>query len=809
MVVGSPAMHDPVSPVGITDPARIRRQGITALRQLLEALARHAPLIIAIDDLQWGDLDSAQVLTDVLGTPPPPLLLLGSFRREDQDTSEFLRSFLAAPVEHEVIPLDALSPEAALELARSLVRGSTHADVAEVAAEAKGDPFLLVELASYVSSRAGPKLSPRGLTVEAVVRDRIRLLEESSRRLLEAVAVAAGPVARAVARRAADLGAQETPAVVQLRAANLLRVKGTRGVEVIETYHDRIRDAINEQLGEDERRRWHLRLVDALLAEGVVDHERIGKHLEAGGRRAEAVPRYLKAAKGAIDTLAFDRAADLYRRALAPGLLPLADEVRVRGEYAEVLTRQGRFDEAAGELARARDKLEIGEERARISYELGEVELSRGDVRAAIGAFETALEDLGQGIPSDHRALLLGNLREVAVQLRRAWFPREQALVPPLPSERLAMRIYGRLAHASYFNRGGMRVFWPHLRELNAAERHPPTPELGRAYSSHGAMLATLPWFRRGLSYADRGLEIQRSLGDRWGEAKALHQQGIVLYGASRFAEAARVSTEAAERLEAMDDVTAANDALLYAARAKYRLGSTAEATSIARRLHQGALDGGNVVMAASSVLLWTKASGGRVPSMMIRVQVEIAEQIDHRFTKLVAMQAAGLRLLGVGRPLEAAQMLDRTADELARVELMPTELLAALDVWRATAWRRVAEEPGGTSPGDALRRARRCLRWGLWSTSRFRNDLAHALREAGRLAALSRVPGKRLRARGLLDASLRVATSHQQAQEVALTRLVRDAVLGRAAPTGACVAVQGVEALEAGLRLHGVVPTR
>jgi len=806
VVVGSPTQSSRSDPPVVTDPARIRRQGVAALRQLLEALARHAPLIIAIDDLQWGDLDSAQVLAEVLAPPQPPMLLLGSFRREDQDTSEFLRTFLAASSEQEVISLEALDGAAALELARSLVRGSTRVGPDEVAQVAKGDPFLLVELARYVSSNQDDaRLSARGLTVEAVVKARLRHLEPPARRLLEAVAVAAGPVTRTVARRAAELGTQESTAVVQLRAANLLRVKGTRGVEVIETYHDRIRDAVQEQLGEEERRTWHLRLVSALEDEAHEEHERIGKHLEAAGRVEEALPRYLLAAVAATTTLAFDRAADLYRRALAPGLMPLAEDLRVRSEYADVLMRQGRFDEAATELGRCRSKMSPGKQRAHVFHRLGEVELSRADVQAAIDAFEQALADLGQPVPRGRQALMLANLREAAVQVGHTWFPSRLPQIAMGEAERLALRSYDRLAHAYYFNRNGLQVLWPHLRELNAAERHPPTPELGRAWAGHGSMLATLPWFRRGLAYVARGIEVQRRLGDRWGEAQAMHQQGVVLYGASRFTEAARVSAGAAERLETMGDAPEAHDALLHVARAKYRLGQVGEAVALARRVHEAALDGNDVFAAASSVLVWTKASGGRVPSMMIRVQVEIAAQIEQRFTKLVAMQAGGIRLLGVGRPHEAAEMLDQTADELHREGLMATELLASLDVWRATAWRRVAEGASDAgSRAEALAHARRAIRRGLWWTSRFRNGLPHALREAGRLAALD---GKLGRAKLLLETSVAVAVRHEQAQEVALTRLVQAALRGTPEPTAS--GREQVEALAAGLRLHGAAPPR
>lgn len=773
VVVGAPSVAEPGQAPVAVDPARVRRQGIVALGQLFSALARNAPLIVAIDDLQWGDVDSAQVLAEVLGSPMPPLLLIGSFREEDEYTSDFLRRFLPAQPDHEIIPLAPLEDQAALSLARSLVAVPGSTGASSVAAEAKGDPFLLVELARHVASEAGIVASARDLTMESVVRTRIAGLDGPARRLLEVIAVAAGPVPRVVARHAAQIGGQDSRAMVQLRAANLMRVKGTRGIEVIETYHDRIRDAVIEQLGDDARIKWHLRLVEAMRAEGHMDHERIGRHLERGGRGTQAIPHYLLAAEAATRTLAFDRAAELYSRALAGGEFNVTQEVQIRTDYAEVLVRQARYDEAAGELHRARERLGPSEQRARVYHMLGEVELSRGDVVAGAEALEQALCDLGQPVPSNRRTLLTSNLREAAVQLRNTYLPSRAPLPrPPKESELLALRVYSRLTYAYYFSRSSVQAFWPHLRELNAAERHPPTPELGRAYAGHGMMLTVVPWFRRGLTYVERGLAVQRDVGDRFGEAQALHQQGVVLYSASRFAEAARVSMVAAERLEAQGDAPQAHDALLHAAMAMHQLGRSAAATGIARRVHEEALDSGDMFAAGKSLLVWTTASGGRVPSMMIRVQLEIAERIDHRYTKLLGMQANGLRLLGARRAAEAARVLDQTAAERKAYGLSTTELLSELDVWRTTAWRRAAEQ--ARSPREhrqALTTARRRLRIALWTTARFRNGLAHALREGGRIALLR---GARLRARALLDASLAIALRHEQKEQQAMTLLVR-----------------------------------
>jgi signal transduction histidine kinase len=792
-------------------------RSIWALTALLGALGTEdEPAVVILDDCQWADELTLRALEGwslARRQARGRVLVVVSFRSEDISSTHVLRRM--APTAH--LRLSAFGPADVTRLAESMAGALPHEATDLVARLSEGNPFMasavlhgLVEDGVLVPGPDGWQVQAEAMAHARSSRQaatflvrRLRLLPPDALRLMSVGAILGK--AFELGRMAALAG--NTPADVvraldEPRRRHMLWADGSRYTFV----HDKLREVLLDLLTPQERRELH-RLAARAAAKSVPqDSFELAYHFDAAGEYQQALPYALAAAEQARQRFALETAELNYRIAErgAPGA-DAGTRFRISAGLGNVLMLRGRYEESRQQLERAQSLAHDRPEQARILGQLGELAFKRGDFGQANTYLEQSLKLLGRWVPP--RGLLTGasSLWEILSQAGHTVAPRAFLARRPLEqgeNDMLAIQLYSRLAYGYWYRRGRMAVLWAHLRDLNLAERYPPTPELAQAYSAHSPALTTLPWFSRAYAYAEKSLALRRQQGDVWGQGQSLHFYGLAFYASSRFRECIEKCREAVRLLERTGDPWEVNNATFQIAMSLYRLGRLKEALETSQRLHAAATALGDRYAQRLGLEAWAKAAGGRIPGSLLEGELTNPDQPDPQSYAGV-LQAEAIRLLRLGDAAGAVEVLER-AERLVEEAHLRQEYVAPIAPWLATALRQLAEGTSSLHPArhDALlQRADSVAKRAHQTARTYHNNLPHALRERGLLAAMR---GHPRRGRRFLEQSLRVAESQEMREERALTLKSRGE-LGRALDWPGAVedlaeATRELEAMEEGV---------
>jgi hypothetical protein len=426
------------------EPRELRRLGVAALREVLERLADRRLLLLMIDDFQWADNDSAQLLVELLRPPTPPALMLLVSHRigADGSTGAALELLARAPAlagqpgDH--LELGLLEPEQAERLARALLTGSDDARVHELLERAQGNPLLLTQLAR---SELAPGFAGSS---ERLLMGRLLELPPSGRLVLEYIAVASGPLPLPLLEQLLPSGAIERE-LDELSQTGLIRretVAAALTTTLVDASHERIRELIVTELTPDELRRHHRALAEVFEARGA-EPEAIAEHWEHAGEIERALIWAERSARQAATHLAFARSVAGYRRALrlldpsstmsgsmtsVSGSTPaLSDSIvatadDLRAELAEQLIALGDTGEAADILLSLAER-ETPEQASALRRRAARLRFANGRFREAMQLSAEQLANVGEVLPRTRvRALwmLLWNRAWMALMGARA-----------------------------------------------------------------------------------------------------------------------------------------------------------------------------------------------------------------------------------------------------------------------------------------------------------------------------------------------------------------------------------------------------
>ena len=568
------ARTEPELAAARSDPGAMRARLREVFSGVLEAWSRQAPVVLAIDDIQWLDRATIDAIAWALDSLAESALLVMAFGRpESRNVHEDLWSS-ASP--HFAV-IGPLSDRAAESLVRAILGPDADtAAVRSLVSRGMGNPLFIEEL---LRARASGDEGELPIAIQAAFQIRLDALASATKR----TALVSSVFGMAVWREALHATAPEIAADVALAAlvhAEILAERPRSRIANAREYtfrHSLLHDAAYAMLGPDELGSLHRAAGLWLETAGERDDAILARHFELGGEPARAAERYLAAARRAAGECAYEIALAHADRGIA---LSSDDEVSAAlhlvaatvchplGRYADAITH----GERALALTRSPAvRLEVAATRGLTLRRAGRTEQARDELEAAVA--ESARFDRDASVQAArHAALIELAWNDQSEGRHREAIERAQSVLAQMGGD-----VHGREA-------------------LVLSAHH----VLGRAQHGAGLLEASLASHRA-------AVERATALGHRWRCEGARYGLGQTLLALGQNSEAQHVLETAARNARALRLPSTEGYALLYLGWAHARLGRNdearrceREAAAIGAELYAPALQGAAKALGAS-----------------------------------------------------------------------------------------------------------------------------------------------------------------------------------------------------------------
>jgi class 3 adenylate cyclase/DNA-binding CsgD family transcriptional regulator len=412
----------PPPPVG--DPALERTLLFESVARLLERLARQSPVVLLVDDLQWADPASIELvhqLTQDIERHPVTLML--TYRSGERPETGRLRQLLVAlrrSASIEEMELQRLDRQAVEALAREFLGGRVPASLLDILVRAGGTPLFidaflrgLLDRGQLTRVADAWTLTDTSIEVPAAVRDlileRLDGLDSDARRVVELVALTGAALPHDVLAETGELGPDTlTDAVEHLTAVGVLAEEIDAADLAYRLTHPLYQEVAAGALSEIGRRRGHAALASALERVAPSDLEGLGRHYLAAGPaldRSRALEVLTAAGGRAVRRGGYDEAVRFLDAAVTlarqaddrPALASLLEHL------AEARQRSGQTDAAVAAWTEALEIVKVSGEPttiARIHRALGVAEFDRGRLVDGLEHLDRAAERLAEDPPS-------------------------------------------------------------------------------------------------------------------------------------------------------------------------------------------------------------------------------------------------------------------------------------------------------------------------------------------------------------------------------------------------------------------------
>jgi DNA-binding NtrC family response regulator len=361
----------PEDPFRAADPAMRRRRTHDALRQIVVAASFAQPLCLIIEDLQWIDVATREVLDRLInGIATARVLLLVNFRPEFQNV-------WGQKAHHSQVRLDALPTESASELLDVLVGTDPKLAPLKQQLAKNGNPFFLEEMVRALAEtkalegRRGRYRLAKPVqalemppTVRSILAARVDRLAPEDKRLLQIAAVIGENVPLALLQAIAERPEEQLRRELEgLEAAEFIVETGMHADVGYRFKHPLTREVAYGTLAEDRRKALHAgitRAIEEVYPDRLTEHVgRLAHHAVQGELWEQAITYLQQAALKELTRSANREAVNCFEQALhaldhlPEGRETLKRAIDLRLDLTTALIPLGAFDRIVGHLREA------------------------------------------------------------------------------------------------------------------------------------------------------------------------------------------------------------------------------------------------------------------------------------------------------------------------------------------------------------------------------------------------------------------------------------------------------------------------
>ncbi|HEX3048434.1 MAG TPA: protein kinase [Bacillota bacterium] len=536
--------------------------------------------VIFLDDLQWADTGSLDLLEEILRRiAGSRLMIVGTYRNNEIQPGHGLERIKKAASEN-ALPLEEI-------LLLPFQLGEINTFVAELLGEKEiqvyaladylmaksdGNPlfainlmrelvenhFILWENGSWRADWQKIKGTPMASTILDLFLRRITSLDPGHADLLCKAAVVGKEFSLELLYTLTD--SDKTAVINDIdKSINMQLLEFSTDKGKILFSHDWIRDALYYHLTPPARKEIHLQIANAIATQYRSREDEVlfdlAHHYFAGDDTGNLLKFIIPAADKAKNSYAYEEAIKYYQ--IGTALLEQHGQkgndtwIQAKLDLMNILLSLGKSEEATGICMVLTSLVKNPLIKARIFEKMGVAEyyMKQDGLASCEVSIARGLKLLQVKLPLSRREVTLTLAKQLVIHLGHNLFARLQAKPGNKPYRETAsviVWIYSTLIGVYVIN-DARKFVCTLLTMLNISETWiGKSRELGISICGYAATCMTIPWFKRALKYQHQALELRTELRDEWGIAQSLqllgvtyswqgnHRQGIHYFTVSR-----------------------------------------------------------------------------------------------------------------------------------------------------------------------------------------------------------------------------------------------------------------------------------